>query len=125
MSLRQFPALYLADTLSACPRPSGRGLPPDAPAAARQLGYGKVALFLLIVSVADWRQRPPPEQPSVTRRRFDEAIVAGKKALRQNPSDRGPYPCLASACAPLARDAEARETAARVLETDPAFTISA
>src|SRR6266404_4291949 len=63
MSLRQVPALYLADTLSACPRPSGRGLPPDAPAGARQLEYGKVALFLLIVSVAD-----APERPSVTRR---------------------------------------------------------
>jgi adenylate cyclase len=57
--------------------------------------------------------------------RFDEAIVAGKKAQRQNPSYSQAYRCLASAFAHLGRDAEAREGAARVLETDPAFTISA
>jgi adenylate cyclase len=58
-------------------------------------------------------------------RRFDEAIVAGKKAQRQNPSYSAAYRCLASAFAYLGRDAEAREAAARLLETDPAFTISA
>ncbi|WP_354110737.1 adenylate/guanylate cyclase domain-containing protein [Bradyrhizobium sp. S3.12.5] len=58
-------------------------------------------------------------------RRFDEAIVAGKKALRQNSSYPGPYRCLASAFAHLGRDAEAREAAAGVLDLDPAFTISA
>ena len=58
-------------------------------------------------------------------RRFDEAIVAGKKALRQNPGYPGPYRCLASALAHLGRDAEAREAAARAVEIDPAFTISA
>jgi adenylate cyclase len=57
--------------------------------------------------------------------RFDEAIVAGKKALRQNPSYSPAYRCLASAFALLGRDAEAREAAARLLELDPAFTISA
>jgi adenylate cyclase len=57
--------------------------------------------------------------------RFDEAIVAGKKAQRQNPSFSQACRCLASAFAHLGRDAEAREAAARVLETDPAFTISA
>jgi adenylate cyclase len=57
--------------------------------------------------------------------RFDEAIVAGKKAQRLNPAVQGPYRCLASAFAHLGRDAEAREAAARLLETDPAFTISA
>ena len=57
-------------------------------------------------------------------RRFDEAIVAGKKAQRQTPSHSGPYRCLASAFAHLGRDAEAREAAARMLEVDPAFTIS-
>ena len=57
-------------------------------------------------------------------RRFDEAIVAGKKAQRQNPSYVGAYRCLASAFAHLGRDAEAREAAARVLEVDPTFTIS-
>jgi len=58
-------------------------------------------------------------------RRFDEAIVAGKRALRQNPSFSVAYRCLASAFALLGRDAEAREAAARLLEVDPVFTISA
>ncbi|OKO89155.1 adenylate cyclase [Bradyrhizobium sp. NAS80.1] len=57
--------------------------------------------------------------------RFDEAIIAGKRALRQNPSLGVAYRCLASAFALLGRDAEAREAAARLLEVDPAFTISA
>jgi adenylate cyclase len=59
-------------------------------------------------------------------RRFDEAIGAGKKAQRQNPSYSysAAYRCLASAYAHLGRDAEAREATARVLEVDPAFTIS-
>jgi adenylate cyclase len=56
--------------------------------------------------------------------RFDEAIVAGKKAQRQNPTYSTAYRCLASAFAHLGRDAEAREAAARLLEVDPAFTIS-
>jgi adenylate cyclase len=58
-------------------------------------------------------------------RRFDEAIVAGKKAQRQNPSFPPASFCLASAFAHLGRDGEAREAATRLLETDPAFTISA
>lgn len=58
-------------------------------------------------------------------RRFDEAIIAGKKVLRHKPCYPGPYRCLASAFAHLGRNAEAREAAARVLEIDPAFTISA
>jgi adenylate cyclase len=57
--------------------------------------------------------------------RFDEAVVAAMKALRQNPSFSVAYRCLASAFAHLGSAAEAREAAARVLETDPAFTISA
>jgi adenylate cyclase len=57
--------------------------------------------------------------------RFDEAIVAGKKAQRQNPSYSPAYRCLASAFAHLGRDVEAREAVARVLELDPATTISA
>jgi adenylate cyclase len=57
--------------------------------------------------------------------RFDEAIVVGKKALRQKPSVPLAYRCLASAFAHLGRDAEAREAAARLLQLDPAFTISA
>jgi adenylate cyclase len=57
-------------------------------------------------------------------RRFDEAIVAGKKAQRQNPSYATAYRCLTAALAHLGRDAEARDAAARVFELDPAFTIS-
>jgi adenylate cyclase len=57
-------------------------------------------------------------------RRFDDAIVAGKKAQRQDPSYAAAYRCLVSAFAHLGRDAEAREAAAHLLETDPAFTIS-
>jgi adenylate cyclase len=58
-------------------------------------------------------------------RRFDESIVVLKKALRQNPSFMPACRGLASALAHLGRDAEAREAAARLLEVDPAFTISA
>jgi adenylate cyclase len=64
-------------------------------------------------------------QAFIELRRFDEAIVAGKKALRQRPFYSPAYRCLASAFAHLGRDAEAREAAARVLEVDPGFTISA
>jgi adenylate cyclase len=56
--------------------------------------------------------------------RFEEAIVAGKKAQRQNPFWSATYRCLASAYAHLGRDAEAREAAARLLEVDPEFTVT-
>ncbi|MHC2287745.1 winged helix-turn-helix domain-containing tetratricopeptide repeat protein [Bradyrhizobium barranii] len=58
-------------------------------------------------------------------RRFDEAIVAGKKAQRQKSSYWPAYCCLASAFAHLGREAGARELVTRLLEFDPAFTISA
>ncbi|WP_027526868.1 adenylate/guanylate cyclase domain-containing protein [Bradyrhizobium sp. Ec3.3] len=64
-------------------------------------------------------------QALIELRRFDEAIAAGKKALRQCPSFSGAHCCLASALAHLGRDAEAREAAAHLLEVDPDFTISA
>jgi adenylate cyclase len=57
-------------------------------------------------------------------RRFDEAILAAKKARRQSPSYSYSYRSLASAFAHLGRNAEAREAAERVMETDPTFTIS-
>lgn len=57
--------------------------------------------------------------------RFEDAIAAAKKARRQSPSYAAAYRCLASAFAHLGRDVEAREAAARVLEHDPGFTISA
>jgi adenylate cyclase len=43
------------------------------------------------------------------------SIAAGKKAQRQNPSHGAAYRCLVSAYA------EAHETAARMLELDPAL----
>jgi adenylate cyclase len=57
-------------------------------------------------------------------RRFDEAIVVGKKAQRLDPSQSLAYLCLASAFTHLGRDAEAREAAARLLEVNPTFRIS-
>jgi adenylate cyclase len=57
-------------------------------------------------------------------RRFDEAVAITKKALRQNQSYPPTYRALASALAHLGQDAEAREAVARLLEFDPAFTIS-
>ncbi|WP_426437267.1 tetratricopeptide repeat protein [Bradyrhizobium genosp. P] len=57
--------------------------------------------------------------------RFDEAIAARRKAQRHNPSHPPTYRCLAAGFAHLGRDAEAREAAARLLEVDAAFTISA
>jgi adenylate cyclase len=58
-------------------------------------------------------------------RRFEEAAAAARKAQRQSPSFPPTYRCLASALGHLGRDTEAREAAARLLELDPAFTISA
>jgi adenylate cyclase len=57
-------------------------------------------------------------------RRFDEAVAFFKKALRQNSSDGIAFRGLASALAHLGRDAEAREALARLLEVNPALTIS-
>ena len=57
-------------------------------------------------------------------RRFDEAVAFFKRAIRQNSSDPLAFRGLASALVHLGRDAEAREAAARLLEIDPAFTIS-
>jgi adenylate cyclase len=57
-------------------------------------------------------------------RRFDEAIVSAKKAIRQNPAQSAAYRCLAAAFAYLRRDDEARDAAARQLEADLTFTIS-
>jgi adenylate cyclase len=64
-------------------------------------------------------------QALIELRRFDEAVAVSKKALRHNSSDQATFRPLASALAHLGRDAEAREAAARLLEVDPAFTISA
>ncbi|MHC2332951.1 adenylate/guanylate cyclase domain-containing protein [Bradyrhizobium sp. USDA 4454] len=57
--------------------------------------------------------------------RFEEAIAAARKALRWNSSYSVAYRCLASACAHIDRDAEAREAVACLLELDRTFTLSA
>jgi adenylate cyclase len=56
--------------------------------------------------------------------RFDEAVSAAKKAVRQNQAFSITYRCLASALAHLGRDTDAREAAARMLELEPNFRIS-
>jgi adenylate cyclase len=58
-------------------------------------------------------------------RRFDEAVAFFKRALRQNSSDGLAFRGLVSALTHLGRDAEAREALARLLEVNPAFTVSA
>ena len=63
-------------------------------------------------------------QAFIELRRFDEAIIAAKKAQRQDPSYAAAYRCLVSAFAHLGRDSEAREAAAHLLETDPGFAMS-
>jgi len=56
--------------------------------------------------------------------RFDEAVSAAKKAVRQNPLFPFSYRCLASALAHLGREAEASQAVAGMLELDPDFRIS-
>ena len=55
--------------------------------------------------------------------RFDEAVAAAKKALRQNPLYAVTYRALAIALAHLGSEAEARE-AAGLLDLEPGFRIS-
>jgi adenylate cyclase len=57
-------------------------------------------------------------------RRFDEAVVAARKAIRQNPLHPFAYRCLASALAHLERGAEVQEAVASLSELDPDFRIS-
>jgi adenylate cyclase len=64
-------------------------------------------------------------QSLVELRRFDEAVAVAKRALRRNTSHPAIHRALVSALAHLGRDAEAHEAATRLLEVDPAFTISA
>ena len=56
--------------------------------------------------------------------RFDEAVVAAKKALSQTQIFVPSYCCLTTALAHLGREAEARDAAARLLELKPDFRIS-
>ena len=57
-------------------------------------------------------------------RRFDDAILAAKKALSMNPAYGPAYRCSASAFAHLGQDAQARSAAARALEIEPDFRVS-
>ena len=57
--------------------------------------------------------------------RFEEAVVLSKKSARQHPSFPAGYRPLASALAHLGQKSEAREAAARLMELEPEFTISA
>jgi len=56
--------------------------------------------------------------------RFDEAVAAARKAVRENQTFVIAYLCLAAALTHLGREAEARETVARLLEFKPDFHIS-
>jgi adenylate cyclase len=56
--------------------------------------------------------------------RFDEAVAAAKKSLRQSQTYTGAYRCLAAALAHLGREAEARGAVVRMLELEPNFRIS-
>ena len=56
--------------------------------------------------------------------RFDEAVSAAKKAVRQNPLFPFSYRWLASALAHLGCEAEAREAVAGLFELESDFRIS-
>jgi adenylate cyclase len=56
--------------------------------------------------------------------RFDDALVAAKKALRKNQTYSSTYRCLAAALAHLGRGAETKDAVARLLELEPNFHIS-
>ena len=57
-------------------------------------------------------------------RRFDEAVAAAKKAIRQNPNYVTSFYCLASALGHLGPEAEAQKAVSRLLELNPDFRIS-
>ena len=57
-------------------------------------------------------------------RRFDDAVAAAEKALRQKESFMLPHRCLVAALAHLGRDLEAKQAAVRLLEHEPDFRIS-
>jgi adenylate cyclase len=56
--------------------------------------------------------------------RFNEAVATAKKAVLMNQRHAMAYRCMAEALAQLGRQAEARETVARLLEFEPNFRIS-
>jgi adenylate cyclase len=56
--------------------------------------------------------------------RFDEAVAAARSAIQTHPTFPMAYRCLAAALAHLGRDAQARKTAAQLLELESDFRIS-
>jgi len=56
--------------------------------------------------------------------RFDEAVGAASKAIRQNPLYPATYRFLAIALAHLMRETEARGAVAGLLKLEPGFRIS-
>jgi Flp pilus assembly protein TadD len=70
---------------------------------------------------------PRMSSPSISKlkaRRFGEAIDWADRSLREQPRNASAYRLKAVACAHLDRAEEARECTRRVLELQPAFTIS-
>jgi adenylate cyclase len=57
-------------------------------------------------------------------RRFDEAVAAAKKAIRQNQKYLTSHYCLASALGHAGPEAEAQKAVSRLLELEPDFRIS-
>jgi len=57
-------------------------------------------------------------------RRFDEAVLTAKKAVRQNPLYAFAYRGLASALAHRGREAEVKEAVAGLFKLEPDFRIS-
>ncbi|MBR1280182.1 adenylate/guanylate cyclase domain-containing protein [Bradyrhizobium sp. AUGA SZCCT0283] len=57
-------------------------------------------------------------------RRFDEAVAAAKKAIRQNPNYVTSFYCLASALGHAGPEAEAQKAVSRLLELEPDFRLS-
>jgi len=60
----------------------------------------------------------------ISLKRFDEAVAASKRALRQNDRFAPAFRCLAAALALLGREQEARAAADQLLELEPGFRIS-
>ena len=56
--------------------------------------------------------------------RFEEAVAAANRALRQDQTFSTTYRCLAAGLAHLGRDDEAKHAAARLLEIEPNFRLS-
>jgi adenylate cyclase len=56
--------------------------------------------------------------------RFEEAVAAANRALRQDQTFSTTYRCLAAGLAHLGREDEAKHAVARLLEIEPNFRLS-